>query len=178
MAFTLSDRDRRVLMILGGFFGLVLIYLLASWALGGTGGGSVAEKQRQLSEIIQSYRTFTETQAAFDLAEKDMSRAGDVELLTELESLAAKANVRDKIVAIDRRSAQKNPYYEEDSVEARLERITIEQLVNYLYELEYSPKVIRIKEMHIEVLFQDKNLMNVKLLVSKFQSKAGGASAS
>ena len=53
--------------------------------------------------------------------------------------------------------------------------ITIEQLRRYLYEIEYSTKVLRVKELSVEVRFDNKNLMNVRVLVSKFGKPSGKA---
>ncbi len=165
---TFTDRDKRILLILGIFLGCVVLYLLVDWALGGSGKSSVEGKQRELREIVQLYRTFQKTQAAFKDAEQDKTRAGDFELLTELETLAQKANLKDHIVSIDKKAQPKNEFYEEDAVEVRLDKINIVQLMNYVYELEYSPKVIRVKELHVEVRYDNKDEMNVRVLVSKF----------
>ncbi|MCZ7586270.1 MAG: type II secretion system protein M [Deltaproteobacteria bacterium] len=173
---TLSDRDRRILVILAVFLGVVVVYLLADWALGGDGAGSVTAKQEELRKIIGQYRTFQKTKAAFEQAEKAIKRASDFELLTELESLAQKAGVKEHIVAMDKKAQPKNPYYKEDSVEVRLDKITIVQLINYLYELEYSTKVIRVRELHAEVRYDNKDEINVRILVSKFsETKSGEA---
>ncbi len=172
---TLSDRDRRILLILGIFLGCVLVYIVASWAFGGMGGGSVAAKEDELSRIILLYRTFQQTKSDFSTAERDMQRAGDFELLSELETLADRAQVKGNILSMDKKTQAKNPYYEEETVEVKLEKLTIVQMMGYLYELEYSPKVLRVRELHVEVRFDSKDQMNVRILVSKFAKKAGAA---
>ena len=97
----LSERDRRTLMILIGFFVCVGIYLVIDWGLGGGGGDSVEAKQTEIRQIIDLYRRFQETQANFQAVEKAMQRAGDVELLSELENLARKAEVANNIEQMD-----------------------------------------------------------------------------
>ncbi|MCB1155311.1 MAG: hypothetical protein H6684_08435 [Deltaproteobacteria bacterium] len=171
----LSERDRRTLMILIGFFVCVGIYLVIDWGLGGGGGDSVEAKQTEIRQIIDLYRRFQETQANFQAVEKAMQRAGDVELLSELENLARKAEVANNIEQMDKKKQPKNPFYDEEAVEVRLQRITIEQLRRYLYEIEYSTKVLRVKELTVEVRFDNKNLMNVRVLVSKFGKPSGKA---
>ena len=174
---TLSDRDRRVLIILLAFLGVIGIYLVIDYGFGGGGGGgSVQAKEKELRDIISLYRTFQQTKADFSVAEKSMQQSGDFELLSELESLSARANVKGLITSMDKKKQPKNPFYEQEAVEVKLDRVTIVQLMDYLYELEYSPKVLRVKELHVEVRFDNKDQMNVRILVSKFSKKDGAPS--
>ncbi len=172
----LSERDRRVLIILVVFFGLIGAYLIVDYGIGKGGSGAVDTKEKELRDIIQLYRTFQQTKADFSDAEKAMKRSGDFELLSELETLADRAKVKGLIASMDKKKQPKNPYYNEEAVEVKLDRVTIVQLMDYLYELEYSPKVLRVKELHVEVRFDNKDQMNVRILASKYSPK-GGSSA-
>lgn len=171
---TLTDRDKKMLVILGAFFAVVAVYLLADWAMGGgTVGSSVSTKEQELRDIIQVYRTFQKTQADFQTAEREIQKAGDFELLTELENLAVKANVKDHIESMDKKSQAKNPYYDEEAVEVKLQKINIIQLITFLYEIEYATKVLRVREMHLETRFDSKDLFNARVMVSTYRKMKG-----
>jgi hypothetical protein len=69
---------------------------------------------------------------------------------------------------MDKKKQAKNPYYDEDAVEVKMQKVNIIQLITFLYELEYSPKVLRVREMHLDTRFDNKELFDAKILVSKY----------
>jgi hypothetical protein len=51
----------------------------------------------------------------------------------------------------------------------RLQKINIEELGRLLYDIEQSPKVLRVRKLHVETRFDDPTLVNVSMEVSMFK---------
>jgi hypothetical protein len=58
--------------------------------------------------------------------------------------------------------------YTEESVEIKMEGVTLEQLKTYLYEIEQSPQFLKIKRLYIKPRLNDRQLLSVTFRVSTF----------
>ena len=89
--------------------------------------------------------------------------------MTYLEGQAKKGNVKRHIVQMKPLSGQSTRFYKENMVEIKMEKIPLEQLVRYLYKVENSPELLRIKELRIKPRFDNKNLMDARFKVSAYE---------
>ena len=54
-----------------------------------------------------------------------------------------------------------------------MEGVTLEQLVRYLYQIENSPQLLKIKKLEIKPRFNNRQILTVTFRVSAFTLKEG-----
>lgn len=72
----------------------------------------------------------------------------DQNLLTLLESLAARAGVKPS--SMEKRQSGESARYEETKVEVSLKNVTLQQAVNYLASIETAPQPLSVKSLRIK----------------------------
>lgn len=178
----LQPRERLLITIAAALVGILLAYLII---LRGYIGGmkslesKIEQKRAELKRIESlwhEYQTIKEVLPSLEarLAKKDFS------LLSELENLSVKANVKGNIDSMQEFARPQNEFYKESSVRVKLKGITLDQLVNYLYNIEHSHTLLRTKSLIVERSYSNPELLDVQLEVSTFfslsptQSPSGG----
>ena len=63
--------------------------------------------------------------------------------------------------------------YNEESVEIKMEGVTLEQLVRYLHQIENSPQLLKIKRLEIKPRFNNRQILTATFRVSAFTLKEG-----
>jgi general secretion pathway protein M len=63
--------------------------------------------------------------------------------------------------------------YNEESVEVKMEGVTLEQLVRYLYQIETSPQLLKIKKLDIKPRYDNRQILTATFRVSAFTLKEG-----
>jgi general secretion pathway protein M len=63
--------------------------------------------------------------------------------------------------------------YNEESVEVKMEGVTLEQLVRYLHQVENSPQLLKIKRLEIKPRFDNRQILTATFRVSAFTLKEG-----
>ena len=167
---TLSDRERKIILFGGGGLALfLLIYLVlpALFSGGPTTTGAVTSK-KDLESIMRLYRDFSNVQSSFTRIENQINTQGVFSILTELENLASQSEIKSNIESMESKPKPKNEYFTEQAVEVKLIKVTLKQLLTFLYSIEFSPKVLHVKKLHLEVRFDNKELLNAQIEVSTF----------
>jgi len=171
MNLNLDDRQKRILLIAGG----VLAVLLFVWVIVlprlGIGGldDKIAKKESELREMVRLYKNFEQVKRDFNRIDTQISRNRDLSLLSELSAIAEKLNIKQSIDSMVSKAKPKNDFYQEEAVEMRMQKLTLEELTRLLYEIEQSPKVLRVRKLHAETRYDDASLLNVTLEVSTFK---------
>ena len=63
--------------------------------------------------------------------------------------------------------------YKEESIEVKMDGVTLEQLVRYLYQIENSPQLLKIKKLDIRPHLNNRQLLTTTFRVSAFTLKEG-----
>ncbi|MBI5417405.1 type II secretion system protein M [Candidatus Poribacteria bacterium] len=95
----------------------------------------------------------------------------DFAIFSYLEKLAIEANIKEKITHMKPITLNLNKVYEQDSVEIRLEGVSLENIVAFLYNIEYKNKLIKITQIHIKPKDNNTSLLDVNCLVSSYLNK-------
>jgi len=168
----LSKRERIYLTVGGGFVGAVLLYLLIISPF--FSGISRAEQQiqqgkRDLQTIIGLYKSYTNIQAEFNDLEQRIKNNADFSVLAALEELAAEAGIRDNIDSMQEKPRPDNNYFQESAVEVKLKKVDLKQLMNYMYKIEESPNLLRVRHLIVETRYDDRDVLNARIEVSTFK---------
>lgn len=179
----LSGRERFVVTV-GGAIVACLLFWVIVW-------DPVHEHLSTLDRRIQAKKV--ELRQTQELAARyDKLRATDAQLqdrlraargfstLSFLEKLALEQDIRNKITQMRARGAETSRYFRENPIEIKMEKVTLAELVNYLYALENPnqrdnvPAVIRVKQLRVHQRFENKSLLDVTVQVSTYESLEKG----
>jgi hypothetical protein len=167
----MSDRERKMVTFGGGGLAvfLILYFLIPALFSDGPATGTIGKERSDLETIMRLYKDFSNVQSEYSKIEKKINTRGMFSLLTELESLAKDAEISSHIESMESKTKSKNEYFKEEAVDIRLFKITLKQLISFMYSIEFSPKVLRVKRLHVEVTANNADLMNVELEVATFK---------
>ena len=92
------------------------------------------------------------------------------ELYSLLNKMAGKTGIKDRITSMKpTKTAQKDSEYRLSRVDMKLDSIGLEQLVNYLYEVETSENIVEIKKLTITKKDKKKGLISVVMQVEAIE---------
>jgi hypothetical protein len=152
------------------------IVLVAAWALFVFGirpaaerietlNRVISEKQRELGELRTKSAQYLAMRARLDdYKRKAASEEKGFELLSFLESINDQLHLKEKVAAMKQEVLQIDSNYCEIIVEAELENITLQQLMDYLLKVKTSPNCLQVKS-----LYAKNNTANPELLDTTVQ---------
>lgn len=175
----LGLNPREQLFVLVGLSVLVLLIFglplgLASSKLGSLGEqiSEGREKQREIIRKIDQYKT--SSQKLKEL-ESSIAKGFDATITTTMATLAEKSGIKDRIQNIRDKGATSAELYDKISVEVKITKVTIPQLIDYLYQIEQHPELfLRVDQIQIKRRFDNKQLMDVNLEVSTYRLQQVG----
>lgn len=167
----LNDRERKIVIFGGGgLLAFLLLWFVIPALFSGddqTAAGTDGSKS-DLEAIMMLYKDFANVQAEYKKIEGRINSRKDFKLLTELESLGEKAEISTNIESMEDKPKPKNDYFKEQAVDIRLQKVTLKQLIAFLYSIEYSTNVLRVKKLHVEVRYDNPDLLNAQIEVATF----------
>lgn len=134
----------------------------------------VAAKQNEYREIQQLAGRFASLKVRIEGIENHLRRSRDFSILSYLEGLATREQVKDRIVQMKPRAGESTRFYRENGVEIRMEKIRLTELAGYLFKVENSPELLRVKQVQIRPRFDDPDLLDVRFQVSAYEPLEAG----
>ena len=143
-------------LLLGGFIVIASIYYLFILSPALTGQKKldkyIVKKEADLARMVQLNEKWEQFNRNKVEAEKIFSSKGkNFTLLSFLEGISREVGIQKKIVYMKPLSSPGEPGASKSlGMEVKLEGINVSDLVNFLYKLEYSDKLIHIKSIRIQ----------------------------
>jgi general secretion pathway protein M len=128
-------------------------------------------EQQEIQKLVERFRRLRDQIAGI---EDHLKRSKDFSILSYLESLAKRQQVQDRIVQMKPKGGETTRYYRESSVEIKMEKVRLSELVGYLYQVENSAELLRVKQLQIKPRFDDKDLLDVRFQVSAYDLLGAG----
>lgn len=129
----------------------------------------LATADRQLAELRSLRVEYQRRKQVIDRMDSRLRRQHrNFAIFSYLEQVAGRAGVQDKIQSMNTIASPPNTEYKEDSVEVRMEGVTLQQLVEYLHRVENSPQILRVKRLQVVPTREDRQLLSVRLRISVF----------
>lgn len=129
----------------------------------------VEAKRTEQREIQDLAARFGQLRGKIDAIETHLRRSKDFSILSYLEALAKRQKVQDRIVQMKPKPGETTRYYRENAVEIKMEKVRLAELVRYLYEVENSPELLRVKQLQIRPRFDDPDVLDVRFQVSSYE---------
>ena len=168
----LSQRERitlvagvLVILLLIIVFGIIAPYRTALERL----DSKIASRQRQLGEVQQLSNQYRQLQQQLAASERRLASGGDFSLLSFVEATSARLAGRDSLVSMRPQPAATVEGFREETVEVKLEKVRLHQLVQLLYAAETAPAPMLVKTLRVKTRFDDRNLLDVVVTFASYR---------
>lgn len=126
-----------------------------------------SKRYEEMTKLIRGYSGLKEKLAG---VESRLRRTKGFSILSHLENMAARMDVKDRIVQMKPKQGQTTRFYKEGVVEIKMEKVNLQTLVNYLYQVENSPELLQVKDLKIKPRYDNPNLVDAIFQVSAFEN--------
>ena len=134
----------------------------------------VEDGNSQLRGIMREVESYDRKKMELDQLQKMIIGSFDSAISSTLESIAEDKGMKDKIDALKERPTSPSEIFDEASADVRLRRVTLKQLVDFLYAIENNKSsMLRLKKLSIKTRFDNKRLLDVSFTVSTYRLLEG-----
>ena len=131
----------------------------------------IPQKQKELEQLNRLREEYGRLKGRVDEAVRSL--ATDFSLSTFVEKTVLERMGKSHLAGIKPQPELPFEQYQEVAVEARLEQVTLGQLVGFLSGLEQAPQRLRVKRLEIKSRFNEPDLLDVAITVAVYQLKEG-----
>ena len=133
----------------------------------------IVTARRQLAELRTMQQEYQRQKAVVDSINSQLKRQQNFAIFSRLEEFAGQTGIRNKILYMKPTVSTPSEVYNEESVEIKMEGVTLEQLVRYLHQIENSPQLLKIKRLEIKPRFDNRQILTATFRVSAYTLKEG-----
>ena len=171
----LSSRERTLVGLSAGALAVVFVYTLIWQPIADQRvqlEKRIKTKQADLDEIQHMRETYLELLTQFDLRQKIIERADPkFSLFPHIEATVSQVlGGRDKIVSMNPQNKDISGTYREESVELKLNAVSLQQLVDLLYHIEKSDQPLRLTRLQVKKRAREPSTFDVTATVSMLKS--------
>jgi general secretion pathway protein M len=171
----LSPRDRLALAVGAGVVLVAVllfgIYLPYRGALAGL-DDRIAARQRQVEEVGELRARYQLLQQQLGVAERRLAQGEQVSLFPFVEELAGRFATKENLIYMRPQPPSTQGEFREESVEIRLEKVRLGQLVQLLFAIDSAPAALKVKNLRIMTGFDDRTLLDSVLTIASFRRGA------
>lgn len=130
----------------------------------------IKQKGVQYNDILRLKAEYNSLKKEHAELEKAASRTREgFSPLTFMEGVGAQARIKDRVISMKPILTPIGGDYRESSVEVKIERIVLEQIMRYLHIIEGSDYPLRVKTLHLKSRFDDPGMMDASVTVSFYE---------
>jgi type II secretory pathway component PulM len=174
MKMNLTPRERKVLLLAGCALVAILVYLAVDSTLQRYRDldRDIAMQTEEMIKVSRLREQYVQTHSQLETIQAKLAgQKNSFSLLSFIEDLAKKENIREKIGSVKPKTLPLNDQYDEHMLELQVDAITLAQLVDFIYQIEHSGPVLKVKRLRIKSQYNDRNLLNVTMQVATFTQK-------
>jgi len=173
----LQSKEQMIAMVVGGGVVLLLIIMPVSLA-----GSKISKMEKaismgteQINDVVREIGEYNGERAKLAAVEGLLKAGYDTSISTTIENLAAQSGVKENVESLKERALVPSEIFDEASVDVRVSRITLDQLVDLLYKIEGErSKVLRVKQIQIKPRYDNRKLLDANFTVSTFKLSSEG----
>jgi len=139
---------------------------------------SITSNSKKLDELVKIDAELAVQNAKISRMKNKLgSRRSNFTLFSYLEKKAYSANVRGSITHMNSMQGVKSASFEETLTDLKLEKITIKQLADFIYQIESPDELIRIKRLTVEKMKENPDYINAQFIIASYMpasSRSGG----
>jgi len=171
----LTDRDRKLLISIVGFFILLIIYI-AIFSF----GSAVSNLEKKAAKLQQDAIKVKELKEEYLKSSNTLkrlmkgSKRRSTPLISEVEKILLGENIdrkdfsiRDKQV----RDKSEEEIYDERAVDVEIKNVPLNKMIDILYSVQTRPSNLKISGLRMKTRFDNSNSIDVYFRVSTFEFK-------
>jgi general secretion pathway protein M len=174
-----QNTQPRERLFLGGAGAVFVLFLIFKFAIDPLVKHSadldrqIVAARRQLIELRTMQQEYQRQKTVVDTINSQLKKQQNFAIFSRLEEFAGQTGIRNKILYMKPTVSTPSEVYNEESVEVKMEGVTLEQLVRYLHHIENSPQLLKIKRLEIKPRFDNRQILTATFRVSAFTLKEG-----
>jgi len=169
MISQLNQRER-IFVIVGGvslilallYFAIVAPYRSALNRL----DSQIATRSEQLQEVKALQARYLELKQQRLQMERLLDTRQDFSALTFIENLVERTSGRENLLSMRPQTPETRNEFIIDSVEIKLERLSLKQVLELLLALEEAATPMQVKNLHIKQRFDDRALLDATMTIT------------
>jgi len=169
-ALRLSKRDKRTLLLGGILVGALLLtfgWILPSLERIRILDRALAAERERLQQVRQLHRAILELKEQEREAQEQLTRrlSETFSVASVVEGMARESGIMEQVQYLKPEMAKVSEKYREASVSLKAGEITPEQLVDFLYRVESSERLLRIRNLQIRTSPKETGRLDVTLTI-------------
>ncbi|MFA5515564.1 MAG: type II secretion system protein GspM [Desulfuromonadales bacterium] len=167
----LNPRERLAIIVGGLFVLAAILYLGVISPYQSTLSrldARIASRQKQVREIQALRQDYLLLQRQLNEAENRLDKATGFSLFSFVEASATREAGRENLVYMRPQTGSSQEGFREESVEIKLEKLRLDQLVRFLYSFESAEAALQVKNLRIRTRFDDRSLLDAVMTVSMY----------
>jgi general secretion pathway protein M len=129
----------------------------------------IIARQRQVKEVQALRQEYLQLQRQTAEAEQRMAKAGaGFSLFAFVEAVTVQVATKENLVYMRPQQPSAQGEFSEESVEIKLEKIRIDQLVRLLYSVESADAYLQVKSLRVRTRFDNRSMLDAVLTISSF----------
>jgi general secretion pathway protein M len=146
------------------FLGIIAPYRNALTQL----DGQITSRQRQIREVESMRREFLMLQQQQSTAEARLDKGGAFSLFPFVEGLVGQIAAKENLVSMRPQPPVPRETLREESVEVRLEKIRLDQVIRLLYAVDTADALLQVKNLRLRTRFDDRSLFDATMTIAAF----------
>jgi len=170
LGIKLSSRDKRALVV--GILILGIVLLFFGWISPRLErikrlDRAIASETRRLEQVRGLFQAVSElNEREARIQEQMRKRIMDVtSVASAVESLAKETSVMEQVQYLKPEQAKVSEQFREASVALKMVEVTLPKLVEFLYRVESSERVLRVKNLQVRLNPKDNSKLDVSLVI-------------
>lgn len=171
----LSRRDRTaliigsiVVLVIVMVFGLILPYQGAIARL----DARIATRQKQVREVQVLQQEYRGLQRQLAQTQNRLAQSRGFSLFSFIESQTAQVATKENLIYMRPQQTASREGHQEESVEIKLEKLHLDQLVRFLYGIESADAFMQVRNLRVRTRFDDRSLLDATMTISSFGGSA------
>lgn len=129
---------------------------------------SISLNSRKLAEMVMMDEAFADQEAQIARIKTVLASRHDFTLFSYLEKKALAARVKGSIRQMNSMQGTKSASFEESLIDMKLDRLTIRQLMEFLYQVESPDEMVKIKRITIDKMKESPEYISAQVLVASY----------
>ncbi len=173
----LQPREQLISLVVAGVLLILIVIVPISLASGRLSKmeSSISSGREQINDVVREIGEYNKARSQLNAIESQLKSGLDTSISTTLENLASQAGMKENVDSLKEKPLVPSDIFDEASVDVRISRVTLPQLVDFLYKVEgEKTRVLRIKQLQLKPRYDNKKLLDASFQVSTFKLSGEG----
>ncbi|MBU4483840.1 hypothetical protein KKA47_00285 [bacterium] len=168
----MTPREQTIAIVIA--VGLLILFIVMPVSLASNKLNSmekiIAQSHSKMDQIMVQIDDFNRVKAEVERIESSLKGGFDRTISTTMENLAEQSNIKENVQSLKEKPIVPTDLYDELSVDVSLSKVPLDQLIDYLYNIEQNKtKVLKVKKIQLKPRYDNKRLFDASFSVSTYR---------